>query len=144
MAQPCQDKWPPWCADTRREWGTPTPNKSGASCLWQQTSEVKGTWATKVTGQTNRPTSNTLHVFLNGLEMTDTPHWELFTWDGLCVTFYNLTAALKKKMKEDKKRPFLSLFKSSHRSLSWTAKSRKWKDQCSLSLDRHILSFWFK
>ena len=55
------------------------------------------------TGQTNTPTSNTPHVFLNGVEMTDTPHWELFTCDGLCVTVHNLTAALKEKMKEEKK-----------------------------------------
>ena len=71
MAQPCQDKWPPWCADTKQEWRTPTPSPSGASCLWQQASEAKGTGATAVTGQTNTPTANTLHVFLDGVETTD-------------------------------------------------------------------------
>ena len=71
--------------------------------MWQQASEAKGTGATAVTGQTNTPTANTLHVFLDGVETTDAPHGELFIWDGLCVTFYNLTAALKEKMKEEKK-----------------------------------------
>ena len=103
MAQPCQDKWPPWSADRRLEWWPPIPNQSGASCLWQQTSEVKGTRATKVYSKESDRANQHADFKHNGVEMTDTPHWELFICNGLCVTFHNLTAALKKNMKEEEK-----------------------------------------
>lgn len=141
-----KDKWLPWCADTKQEWGTPTTNQSRVSCLWQQTSEVKGAQATVefqrwMMKQDNTLTSNISHVLLSVVGMTDMPHWKLFIWDILCVTFLNLIAALK-KINERKGRgtDLFPLLKSFHRSLPWTAKPRKCRDQCSLSFDEHILS----
>lgn len=152
MAQPCQKKWLQWTSDfpdvqtLGRSEGHPFPTNQEPLACGRSPQKSKGHKPQRrikrgVMKQSSTLTSNIPQVLLNGVGMTDTPHWKLFTWDGPCVTFHNSTAVLKTMNERREKRPFLPLLSSSfRRRLPWTAKPRRWRGQRFPSPDRHILS----